>query len=91
MKARILIISFLAILYSAFIIISFYLEITFLQFCLALPWSIIITILGFLLIHMFSGDVLDYGMLIGALLNLVLFLWLFLFKPLIDKSVEIPD
>jgi hypothetical protein len=91
MKARILIVSFLAVLYGASIFISFYLDISFLKFLLALPWSMVIAMLGFLLIHMFSGNVLDYGLFIGALLNLVLFLWLFLFKPLIDKSAEIPD
>lgn len=91
MKARILIVSFLAILYGASVFLTFYLNISFLKFFLALPWSIVITMLGFLLIHIFSGDVLDYGFLIGALLNLVLFLWLFLLKPLIDKSAEISD
>ena len=91
MKTRILIVSFLAVFYATFIAVSFHLDISFLKFCLALPWSIIIAMLSFLLIHMFSGNVLDYGLLFGALLNLVLFLWLFLLKPMIDKSAEIPD
>jgi hypothetical protein len=91
MMARILIVSLLAILYGASAAISFYLELFALQFCLALPWSIIITMLGFLLIHMFSSDALDYGLLIGAFLNLVFFLWIFLFKPILDKAVAVPD
>jgi hypothetical protein len=91
MKTRVLIVSFLAILYGASIAISFFLKLSFLKFCLALPWSIIIAMLGFLLIHTFSGNVLDYGLIISALLNFALFLWLFLFKPMIDKSAKILD
>jgi hypothetical protein len=85
---RVVIISLLAVLYGSAVITSFYLKIVSLLFFLALPWSVIVTILSFFLVHMF-GDVLDYWLLSGTILNLVIFLWLFLFKPLLDKSFEI--
>ncbi len=90
MKVRALIVIFLTIIFGTAVIVSFYLNISFLQFCLALPWSIIATIFGFLLIHLASNG-LDICLLIGGLLNTALFLWIFLLKPLIDKSTEIPD
>ena len=60
--------------------ISFYAKsLSFLLF-LALPWGVLVAMLSFSLIHMFSGDAIFYGLLVGCFLNLIVFLKLFLFR-----------
>ena len=85
---RVVIVSLSAVLYGAAVTAAFYLKIVSLLFFLALPWSAIVAILSFFLVHMIE-DVLDYWLLSGTILNFIIFLWLFLFKPLLDKSFEI--
>lgn len=48
------------------------------QFVLAIPWSMLISTLGMLLVHMGSGY-LDIALLVGAIFNLVLFVKLSFF------------
>ncbi len=85
---RVIVISFLVILYTALVVVSFWLKIDFLLVFLAAPWSMFITIVSGIF-H--SSSNIDYWFIAGAFLNLILFLWLFLLKPILDKSFEIPD
>ena len=79
----------LAVLYFSVAVLRFYLQIDFLLFCLAMPWAVLVTLLA-LTIHTYSGN-FDYWFLGAALLNLLIFLWIFLVKPMIDESVRVPE
>ena len=68
-----------ALIYFVSILIAYFFKINFLLFSLAVPWSFIITILGMLLIHMFSYDLNSY-MFVGALLNVVILLKVTVFR-----------
>jgi len=87
-KATIFII--LAVLYICTAVLSFYLKIDFLLFCLAMPWTVLLTFLRGLTIHTYSGN-FDYWFLGAAFLNLFIFLWIFLIKPMIDESSKVAE
>lgn len=87
-KATIFII--LAVLYLFTAVLSFYLKIDFLLFCLAMPWAILLTFLRGLTIHTYSGN-FDYWFLGCTLLNSLIFLWVFLVKPKINESSRVAE
>ncbi|CAN5279021.1 hypothetical protein BH20ACI1_BH20ACI1_12220 [soil metagenome] len=87
-KATIFII--LAVLYFSTAVLSFYLKIDFLLFCLAMPWAVLLTFLMALTIHTYSGN-FDCWFLGATFLNLLIFLWIFLVKPMIDESSKVPE
>ena len=86
---KVIIASFLAILYTALIAISYSLKIDFLLFILASPWSSFMAIVSGFFMH--ESINFDNWLLAGTFLNLMFFLWLFLFKPLFGRSVEASD
>jgi hypothetical protein len=61
----------IALIYFASALTAYFLQIDFILFFLTIPWSLIITMLGMLLIHMFSYDLSSY-FLVGALLNVLI-------------------
>jgi len=61
----------LGILYLAASLAAYFFNIFTLQFCLAIPWSMPISMVGFLLIHMQSG-LLEFAFVAGSILNLLL-------------------
>jgi hypothetical protein len=89
-KIKAIIFIILAILYISVAILSFYLQFDFLLFCLAMPWSVLITFLQALTIHTYSGNY-DYWILGAVFLNSLIFIWIFLIKPMIDESSKIRD
>jgi hypothetical protein len=84
-KTKSIILIVLAILYISLAIASFCLEINFLLFCLAMPWAYLLMFLMALTIHTYSGDFASW-FLGAALLNPLIFLWIFLIKPLIESA-----
>ncbi len=89
---RTIVLSIIAFIYAVSVIISFYLEIDYILFCLTLPWSILATFLLALTLHTYSGNFgYPHWLLAGGFLNLVLFLWFCLFKPMLYKSFEVND
>jgi hypothetical protein len=55
---------------------AFFLKIDFLLFFLSIPWSMLITMFGFLIIHTSSDGIfiMNLGMLFGTIVNSILFL-----------------
>jgi putative Mn2+ efflux pump MntP len=70
----------IGIVYLAVVALAFFLKLEPLLFFLSIPWSIILTFFGFLLIHMFENFQFTYGEVLGALLNLLIFFKLTVFK-----------
>ena len=64
----------LGLTYLLAVIAAYFLNVDFILFCLALPWSMIVAFLSPLLGHMFGGNSLNAGLLLGALLNFIIFL-----------------
>ncbi len=89
MKARASILIFIATIYVLTAALSFYLKIDFLLFFLASPWNVLVAIMSGVLMHESFNS--DYWLLAGTVLNVVLFLWFSLFKPMLNKAAEIPD
>lgn len=65
-------------------LISYFWEIDAVLFFLSLPWSGVVAMLSPLLGHMF-GIALDVWLLIGSLLNFILFTRLFIIEKRIDN------
>lgn len=87
---RTVVLSIIALIYAITVAVSFYLEIIGVLICATLPWSILATFMIAATIHTYSGNHLVW-FLIGGVLNLVLFLWFCLFKPMLKKMGEVPD
>lgn len=76
------------VIYLTIVGLAFFLNIKPLLFFLSIPWSMVVAFLGFLLIHMFENFQFSYLHIVGALLNLLIFFKLTLFKadyPSSDK------
>lgn len=69
-----------AVVYFVVVGVAFFLGLETLLFFISVPWSMVITFFGFLLIHMFSHFSFLYADVAGAMLNLLIFLKLTLFK-----------
>ena len=89
MKVRIFIVSVVAILYTVFVSASFYLKIDFLLFILTVPWCAFITLMSGIFMH--EPISFDYWFFAGAFVNLMFFLWFFLFRPMLYKSFDVSD
>lgn len=87
---RTIVLGIIAFIYAMTVAISFYLDIFGVLFCVTLPWSILATFMMAATIHTYSGNHLIW-FLLGGILNLVLFLWFCLFKPMLKRSWEVPD
>jgi hypothetical protein len=89
MKGKAFILILIAIIYGVTATLSLYLKIDFLLFFLATPWNVIVAIMSGLLMHESFNS--DCWLLAGSVLNLIIFLWAALFKPMLNKAGEIPD
>jgi hypothetical protein len=76
-KARL--ITHLAIVgtYLGIVAILYCFDFSFVLFCFAIPWSVPLTVLSGLILHMTvdGENILNIGSIVGALLNSLLFLW----------------
>lgn len=77
---------FVGIIYLTTSIIAVVFDINPLLFFLSIPWSMIVSIFGFLLIHIFDNFSFTYVEFLGTLLNLVIFLKLTLFRSVISNQ-----
>ena len=64
----------LGLTYLLAVIVAYFLNVDFVLFFLTLPWSMIIAFLSPLLGHMFGGNSLNASLVVGALLNFIIFL-----------------
>jgi hypothetical protein len=87
---RTIVLSIIALIYAITVAVSFYLKIFGVLFFVTLPWSILATFMMAATIHTYSGNHLIW-FLLGGILNLVLFLWFCLFKPMLKKMWEVSD
>jgi hypothetical protein len=84
---RIIVLSIIAFIYALAVCISYYFGVDSVLYFAAFPWSIIATFMS-AATHTYSGN---KWLLIGGILNLVLYLWFCLFKPMLNKKWEVPD
>ena len=73
-KVRHIFVSIFAVLYAGTVLGAFILKVDFLLFFLTVPWSVLVSFLSPLLGHMFGAGSLDASLLVGALLNLAIFM-----------------
>ena len=68
----------IVLLYLGSVVVSYMIGADFLFMLLTLPWSWVLTIFGFLIIHTVPGgwDAIVIGQFIGAIVNALLFLFL---------------
>ena len=65
-----------SLIYIALVALAYVLQLDSMLWILTLPWSWVLTILGFLIVLMTVGGegVIQIGMIVGSLLNSLLFL-----------------
>lgn len=87
---RTIVLSIIALIYALTVSVSYWLDFDSVLFFITLPWSIVATFMMAATMHTYSGNP-DNWLLLGGILNLVLFLWLCLFKPMLNKIGEVSD
>jgi hypothetical protein len=87
---RTIVLSIIAIIYAVTIGLAFYFEIIEVLFYGTFPWSVGVVLIMAASVHASSPNPLVLFLLAGVL-NLALFLWFCVLRPIIMKSIEVPD
>jgi hypothetical protein len=75
---RPIIAALLIMLFGAAVVAGYIFQVYRLQFCLGLPWSVLVAILSPLIGHMFGAEALPVGLFLCGVLNCILLaFWLY--------------